>query len=633
MAVRDHEAVVIETFNGLFRRGGDDSCPSDHFTDCNNIQFVQSGFRTRDGLETYRAIGRVVRLYTYIMQTTESLLLLNDSGDIYHAIGETTLYGPILHITGMTDFGFVSIAGRAYITPFISAVDGFGNIFQAGMLNEFVYVYKGDGTPARKAAGNPPTNGGLKAMIGYNSVNDGVITKGVHIIAVSLNGSDIGPEVYPVVIAPGDKEIQLERIPLGTSGSRTIIMTHAIDPKDYIADQNIYPFYVAQVIPDDTTESILLSIDDASLTSVFTPVGLNGATGAMWAETTDDTGFCDQGLHIIGVVYETDTGYLTAPGPEFFTLLSTVDVTKRIHVGNIPVSPDPFVTRRRLVASRAIEDYNGDEQSYQLFFIPEGEIEDNTTTTKDVSFYDGDLIDDASHLIENFSAIPAGVTLTTFHGRMVVTTPYNDISIAYLSAPGEPEAIDQVDGIIIAPLDGHPITNAQEFRDVLYIFKKTRTIAFNDNGDAPSSWGSVIMDQGIGSSVHGVGTVLDSGGVNIDFLLITDFSGIMLFDGAYQRPELSWKIKDFWFEIDRNEFHKIQVYNDSLTQTIYVLLPDGSILIGDYSNALNSKDIRWAPWTFDIAVSSISLLNINTLILASKEPIEAPDAPSDLEVD
>ena len=132
-------------------------------------------------------------------------------------------------------------------------------------------------------------------------------------------------------------------------------------------------------------------------------------------------------------------------------------------------------------------------------------------------------------------------------------------------APNEPEAFDQVDGIIIVPLDGNPITNAQALRDVLYIFKKARTYATVDNQDVPSTWSIAPIDQGIGGSVHGIATILDSGGVNVDFLIILDYSGVMIFNGTYARPELSWKIQDYWLALDRNRFHFLETINDTLT--------------------------------------------------------------------
>lgn len=620
MTLRDHDPIVIEEFNGLWDRGDADSVPQDHFSDCNNIQFIQSGFKTRDGLDTYRAVPNIVRIYNYVMQTGESLLILDGSGRIYHSINETTLYGPILTITGMTDFGFIPVAGRAYITPFFTETNALGVKSQRGMQNQFLYVYKGDGTNARKAAGPAPTNTSKKPFTAFNSQTDGVWTKGIHLLAVAYNGGILGTEVFPAVNAPGDKQITLVNIPIGPGGttSRTIVATRAIDPKDYNPDQTTYTYYTAVTISDNTTTTKDLSIADAALTAVYAP-GATAApvTSALLAKNSATAGHNDFGFRLIGVVYETDTGYLTAPGPEFFASVTSVDINKSIDISNIPISPNSYVTKRHLVSTKTIPDYNGDQIGYQFFFIPEGTIENNTATTKNVSFFDSDLLEDASHLIDNFAEIPAGVNLTTYHGRLVLSASYTDISVTRLSAPGEPEAIDQVDGLIIVPLDGNPLTNAQEFRDILYLFKKTRTIGYVDNGDVPSSWGPVIIDQGIGAPVHGIGTVLDSGGVNIEYLLIADYSGMMLFNGAYTRPELSWKIKDLWTTIERNDFNLINVVNDSLSEIMYIVLPDGRILVGDYQNGINPKDIRWTPWSFDVQALTVTLVETNKLVIGA----------------
>lgn len=495
MPLRDHQGVVIEEFNGLWARGEPDSVPPDHFVDCNNIQFVQSGFKTRDGLDTYLGYPRVVRIYTFVKRTGESLLILDDTGKIYDS-GSPSPLVPILNIPGMIDFGALSYNSRAYITPCTTKQDNFGNNFLVGMQNEFVYVYKGDGTYSRKAGGLPPVG--------------------------TLN----------VGQTPGG---------------------------------NIEP-----------------------------------------------------GVHNFAVLYETDTGFqtkLAGFASVNFVAGATANIT------TIPVSPDIFVTARWIVATKAIDPaiYANapNPQGYQFFFVHR--IPDNTTTSYNASFFDVELLVDASHLLDLSTFIAAGAGLNTYHGRMLIWASYSDEALMRVSYPGEPEAIDNVTGLIIPPLDGYPLTNAQEFRDVLYVFKKVRTLAFADNGDVPTTWPLTVIDQGIGASNHGVSTVLDSGGVNIDYLLVADYSGIMLFNGAYTRPELTWKIKDFWYSLDRAFFLNIQIMNDSLLQILYITLPNKQMLIGDYSNALNPKDIRWAKWSFNIETTTIALIEINKLIVGSRQ--------------
>jgi hypothetical protein len=638
---RDHQPVVIEEFNGLFKRGDADSCPLDHFSDCNNIKFIESGFETRDGLDTLIAKGNVVRMYNYKMAEGESLILLDSNGDFYHALldGSNTVYGPILSISDAEDFDIYANNAFCFITPFKTYIDGNGVEYQKGIENEFVYVYKGDGSNARKAAGAPPV-GGASGLVGYVQIVNGigVVDKGFHIIGVTqYDGGDesggLGPEGLSIIfVDEGSTQVALNNVPLGDVGAvgRKVYMTKAIEPADWnpVGDiRSNYTFYLAVDIPDNTTISTIVNVSDANLTTPFVGGGgLNTLTNSnMYAQNSEDDGFCDLGLHVIGVIYETDTGYLTAPGPDFFAVQSFVNEAKAINVQNIPISPDSFVTKRHLVATKAIPVFNGnnrkDQFQFQFFFIPDGNIDNNTDIEKTVSFYDADLLEDASHLIDNFSEIPAGVNLSEYNSRMCLSTTFDYPSIIYASAPGEPEAIDQVDGIIEIPIDGNPVTISQQFRGILYGFKRTRTYAISDNGDVPSTWEVTALDVGIGSPVHGIAQVLDSGGVNIDFLLVCDFSGLMLFNGVFARPELTWKIQDYWLAIDRNDFKNIQILNDTIRQIIYITLPDKTMLFGDYSNGLDPKNIRWTPWTFDIETNTIALIETNTLAIGSLQLI------------
>jgi len=506
----------------LWQRGDPESAPSDHFTQADNIQFFHSGIETRDGLINYILNPlpplQITRVYNYVTQTGQTLIVLTVGGKIYHITGPGSVSpNPILTIPEMEDFGFVAINGRAYITPFKTYTNPTGEKYQLGLKNEFLYVYKGDGTPARKAAGLPPSGAALSV-----------------------------------------------------------------------------------------------------------------------AEFAAGTGDTDIGFHLLAVVYETDTGYLTALGPEVFGSLN-FSGNARLYVSNIPISPNSFVKKRHLVSTKAILNYNGDQAGYQFFFIPGGTIPDNTTSDWGGAYFDADLISDASHLIDNLSEIPSSVNLNTYHSRLVMVGEFgipetlqnlptgieDNRSIARLSFPGEPESISKIDGLLIVPLDGTPLTNVQEFRDVLYLFKKTRTFSYSDSYDVPSTWQEEVLDQGIGAPVHGIATVLDTGGVNIDFLIIVDWSGLMLFNGTYAQPEMSWKIEDFWRGLDRNEFHNIQIVNDSLNKKIWITLPEPYrkiLLHADYKNGMNSSNIRWAKWIFDIKAFAIALIETDRLVIGTPGP-------------
>jgi len=503
MTVRDHQGISLDDFNGLYNRGEIDTVPRDHFTECNNVDYLDKGFDVRPGIRISQDVlvplTNVRRIYNYATQTANTLIVLTydydtNYGSIHHIVDENTVFGPLLTIKNMTDFAFVPYAGRAYISPFTDYVNG-DLIFQKGLQNEFLYVYAGNGTPARKAAG------------------------------------------------------------AGLSGSMTIA---------------------------------------------------NGAPG-----------HTDPGQKIFGFVSQTISGYNSPP-----TLLQafTTVGTNSVSFGNIPTSGDPNVVKRLLVSSLTIPTgtFNGDLQGYPLFFVPNAIINNNTDTfLNDISFYDADLLEDASSLLNNYTDIPAGAVLSLYHDRLCLACTFTDISLVLVSLPGEPEAIDQVTGLLIFPLDGNPITNAQEMRDVFYVFKRAKTKAFTDNGGVPSSWLPINIDDALGTCVHGIATVLDSGSSSVDYLIVCTYQGISQFNGKFVTPELSWKIENFWEALDRNQFGNIQIINAPVQKEIYVILPNRNILMGNWSSGMDWKNMRWSPWSFKMGVNTVAIHNIDEIIIGA----------------
>lgn len=500
---RDHEPIVIDEFNGLWRRGDVDNTPLDHFAYCNNIQFTgKNQFKTRDGIgisqDVSVPLSNVKRVYNYPTNDGNTLIVLvvsGANGSIYHVVDSTTVFGPLLTIAGMTDFAFIPYGGRAYISPF-STFDVGGLNVEKGLENEFLYVYLGEGAAARKAAGVP------------------------------------------------------------LSGALTIA---------------------------------------------------NGAAGNT-----------DAGFHLFAFVAETDSGYLTAPGAitGFVTsALSSVSFT------NVPTSGSPTIVRRHLVATKKITSYNGNTTGYQFFFVPDATINNNVDTfLNNISFFDAALLEDASYLLDNYEEIPAGAVLSLYQERLVLASTFDDINLAIVSEVGEPEAINEIDGILNVSPDGNPITNAQELRDILHVFKRSRTSSFVDNGDVPSSWKPMLVDNALGTSVHGIATVLDSGSSSIDYLIICTYQGISLFNGRYITPELSWKIEDFWKEFDRNEFRLIQIVNAPIQKTIYIVMPDRTILTGCYINGMDPMKIKWSPVSSAVAFSTVAIHNIDDIIFGADVP-------------
>ncbi len=751
--LRDHSPIDISKFNGLYDRGDKDNTPLDHFQDCENIRFVgDASFASRYGVDIVQTVGTrlkdVVRIYDYPTVLGNTLIVLTYNvgtglGKIYHIIDSTTVYGPILTLSGMTDFAFQSFASRGYISPFSKHLPHLappsapalalhtGTGVNVG-LHEYAISFTGAGgietvpspiasITTSAALADPvnsmtPTDLGLAGGGPWNTLTAGVtysweityalpsgeetLASGafVNVVADAFTNRKFGGQLTAAPPA-GVQYINLYRIvagvyyreqtaipassfPLVASGNYWPIGNFFTDaqivaqPQKPVANntaraqvqlssiiagvgsvtgRNIYRTAAAGTqlkllhsIANNTTTTYLDSIADASLganaptSNTFTigsmaiDVGLadeflyvyagdgtnaRKAAGDALPDAPATTfngavGFTDAGDHIFGWVSETDSGYLSAPSA--LGLFATSALLS-VSFTNVPISTDANVVRRHLVASAAITGYNGNLEGYTLYFVPNASINNNSDTTlSDISFFDVDLLDDASHLFDNYSEIPAGAVLTLYNDHLCLFATDIDPSIGLVSAASEPEAVSQVDGLLIVPPNGNPISNAQELRDVLYVFKGSLTTSFTDNGDAPSTWPILLIDNGLGSSVHGIATVLDSGGVSVDYLIVATYQGISLFNGKYVTPELSWKIESFWRDLDRDNFDKIQSVNAPIQKEFYVLLPDASILIGNYANGFDPKNIRWSIWTLDDNLTTIGIYNINDIIFGVK---------------
>lgn len=339
-----------------------------------------------------------------------------------------------------------------------------------------------------------------------------------------------------------------------------------------------------------------------------------GLTGTL-SIASGAAGHTDAGNHVFGFVSESKSGYLAPPGAlKVFNTLATNSVS----FGNVPVG-NSTVVKRHLVASKKITgSVSTNLSSYDLFFVPNATINNNTDLfLNNISFFDADLLDDASHLIDNFTSIPAGSFLTLYRGRLVLGCVYTDINLVLVSAEGEPEAISQVSGLLATQPNGFPVSNAAEFRDTLYVFRPNSTMSFTDNGDDPSSWKLVEIDAALGTQCHGISQFLNSSTQNIDFLIIATYQGISLFTGTYQTPELSWDIESLWRSLDRTNFGRIQIANNIVKKRIYIILPDRSLLVGFFQGGLDPKLIQWEQWTFAQPVNTIAVTTIDTDIIGS----------------
>lgn len=332
-------------------------------------------------------------------------------------------------------------------------------------------------------------------------------------------------------------------------------------------------------------------------------------------------GKIDYGKHLFAVAYETESGFITGPGPLIAGVFTPTNydaplAPHKVNITNVPLGPTG-ITRRHLLATRANET--------EYFFIPNGEIPDNTTTfLNNVDFYDDELVDSADYLFDLLAELPACLNITEYKSRMVLMGfPIPDNSLLRFSQAGSAESFDEIQGIkLINRDDQHSIKCGWEHGGLFYIAKSQGVYAIQDSeGLEPAEWDREIsIDKGIGSYAHGVSEIPNFiAGQTKASVFLTDASGILLFDGSFHRPELTWKIHDIWLRINKTYFNKVQVYNDPINQFIYCNVPlypstePSMVLYGDYSEcgeSPESQNIKWTVWKFPTNPISISVFDI-----------------------
>jgi hypothetical protein len=339
------------------------------------------------------------------------------------------------------------------------------------------------------------------------------------------------------------------------------------------------------------------------------PAGGPAPAGSLVCVNSALSGHVEQGTHLFAVSFETESGYVTTPGPAIYGSV-VADGSHAVDISGIPVGPVGTIARR-ILATRRIAEYNLNQDGYEFFYIPTGRITNNVDSTCTVDFYDADLVLSADYLFDQLAAIPAGVGIGIYQDSLITWGEFKDPSVVRISKQGDPEGFDAVGGYLtVAPNEAGGVKNCIQFRDNLYMLKSQRTFSTSRdlvNPDMAIFWRVISIDEGIGTECFGAATVLDTAGPNTDVYIILARTGMFTFNGMYLQPEFSWKIDRFWSALDQIQFDKVQVVNDVVGGRIYALLPSGNLLVADYRNGLAYSNIRWAHWTFPWPITSIAI--------------------------
>jgi len=375
---------------------------------------------------------------------------------------------------------------------------------------------------------------------------------------------------------------------------------------DFSAAQYYNRIYITPHDRNKGLENVGVYVYDGTTCRV---AGGPAPSGSLVCTNSGLSGHVEQGTHLFAVSFETESGYITKPGPAIYGSV-VADGSHAVDIAGIPIGPVGTVARR-ILATRRIAEYNLNQDGYEFFYVPSGRITNNLESTATVDFYDGDLVLSADYLFDQLDFIPAGVGIGVYQDSLITWGEFKDPSIVRISKQGDPEGMDAVAGyMIVAPNEAGGVKNCVQFRDSLYIMKSQRTFSTSrdlTNPDTALFWRVISIDEGIGTECFGAATVLDTAGPNTDAYIILSRTGMFTFNGIYSQPEFSWKIDRFWQNIDTATFNLSQVINDVVGGRIYVLLPSGNILVADYRNGLSYGTIRWSHWTFPWPVNAIGI--------------------------
>lgn len=370
----------------------------------------------------------------------------------------------------------------------------------------------------------------------------------------------------------------------------------------------MYDFHVLNIfnkvyilpITDGSTSPVLQVWDGTNpvrAAAGFAPTSTFTAADGAAAPTTG----LDPGIHKLAICYITNTGFTTPPGPKIAGVFTPVSYTApggvKLDLSGLPLGGASIIGRVILATKANEEEY---------FFVPGGEIDDNTTTTLTLDFFDTDLTISADYLFDLLEEIPtqdptgtgAGA-LTTYHARQVLVAG----RIIRLSRPQEPEAFDNVNGYINVPANSasNVAISAFVLRDVLYMTLLIGVMATQDNLDDPGTWKVIMIDGAMTAYKDAIATIASNVpalGVS-EVTLLGHREGIFIFDGTVRRPEITWKIKDVWDMITHGSERNINIVTDFYKKMIYVIIPTNNskvpnlMLMGDYSEGLNWQEIKW----------------------------------------
>jgi hypothetical protein len=357
-------------------------------------------------------------------------------------------------------------------------------------------------------------------------------------------------------------------------------------PNGFVAIEAFSRVYISPLFNNEPITDFVYYWDG---TNFFKLAGVAPGAGPTLAQA--NPGIVNAGVHGVAVSFQYADGFLSPPSP--ITNITSTGVND-IELTAIPTGGANVVARVLLMTL---------SNQLELFFVPGGTIAGNVTTTGTINVYDTSLIESADYLNDVMTSVPACNAIKFYNGRMVYIGRYDFPFLVMISDELLFDSISSVGGIINIPR-GSAHTNSPSsalvINTILYILKPFGTYQTQDNGGDPNTWGVTIIDSALGSYDNGVTTFSSglSGQDTLDISFIAHPRGLLLFNGSYSDPPLSYKIDTLWKNATQVGFNLIRTANDIVNKRLWIIVSTTQMLMMDYSNGMTPQAVRWSIWGF-----------------------------------
>ncbi len=328
-------------------------------------------------------------------------------------------------------------------------------------------------------------------------------------------------------------------------------------------------------------------------------------------------GACTKGLHNIGFVFQSRTGFAGKPSPVVVGVFTPLSITLAAGARTINVSITLDTPADAGVNSAIYPIITRTDNETLYYFVPDNFAVLPASTVGwvqnfSISISDEDLATSATDASEQFNLLtvdsggsgPFNPNFVLAYGRRMMYGVGNKV---YGSAISDPQHITE-DLSVRQMQNQRRIISAFPLGQYLYYLGDKWTGRDSDNGDDPATWPqpSTVSDS-IGSPCPAGAEWRTAG----NYAWVPSESGLYVFDGSYPERPITYLVNDIWARINWNAAYAIQIADDVTGIRCHVALPlDGATepthdLVVDYTNGL----------TFDSC--DISLDNFNAATFSS----------------